>query len=76
MLSLDDRFRTYYAHTAGESGSTAGTGAGYYTGRLRDSRCSIISYYSGLQKDSNKPEYLVCALIQPDESFDIFKDIM
>jgi len=76
MFSLDDRFRVYYAHTAGESGASGGTGAGYYTGRLRDSRCSIISYYSGLLKDSKKPEYLICALIQPDESFDIFKDIM
>lgn len=76
MFSLDDRFRVYYAHTAGETGTGEGTGAGYYNGRLRDSRCSIISYYSGLSKDSNKPEYLITALIQPDESFDIFKDIM
>ncbi|MHA1791642.1 MAG: hypothetical protein ACTSVI_03290 [Promethearchaeota archaeon] len=76
MFSLDDQFRVYYAHTAGEMGTGEGTGAGYYTGRLRDSRCSIISYYSGLSKDSKKPEYLICALIQPDESFDIFKDIM
>ena len=60
----------------GETGTGEGTGAGYYTGRLRDSRCSIISYYSGLSKESTKPEYLICALIQPDESFDIFKDIM
>ncbi|MBD3185558.1 hypothetical protein GF325_01920 [Candidatus Bathyarchaeota archaeon] len=76
MFSLDDRFRVYYAHTAGETGTGEGTGAGYYSGRLRDSRCSIASYYTGLSKDSNKPEYLICALIQPDESFDIFKDIM
>ncbi|MHA1371545.1 MAG: hypothetical protein ACTSWN_08745 [Promethearchaeota archaeon] len=76
MFTLNDRFRVYYAHTAGESGTVEGSGAGYYTGRLRDSRCSIISYYTGLQTESKKPEYLICALIQPDESFDIFRDIM
>ncbi len=76
MFTIDDRFRVYYAHTAGESGVGGGSGAGYYTGRLRDSRAQIISFYSGLQKDSSKPEYLVCALILPDESADIFKDVM
>jgi hypothetical protein len=76
LLSQDDLFRVYYAHTAGQSGSMGGSGAGYYTGTLHDTKCKIISYFTGMQSINNKLEYLVCAIISVDESFDDIKDIM